>query len=51
MMVQIYIHMDFNFFLIFFKVYLFLRERERQSVSRGWSGRDRNTESKAGSRL
>ena len=35
----------------FFNVYLFLRERERQSVSRGGAGREGDTESEAGSRL
>ena len=36
---------------IFFSVYLFLRERERQTVSRGGAEREGDTESEAGSRL
>ena len=39
------------FFLNFFYFYLFLRERARQSASRGGAGREGDTESKAGSRL
>ena len=35
----------------FLNVYLSLRERERQSMSRGGAERDRDTEPKAGSRL
>ena len=35
---------------IFFDVCLFLRERERQSVSRGGAQRGGDTESEAGSR-
>ena len=35
----------------FLNVYLFLRERERQSVSRGGAEREGDTESEAGSRL
>ena len=37
--------------LKFFYVYLFLRELERQSASRGGAEREANTESEAGSRL
>ena len=37
--------------VIFFLVYLFLRDRERQSMSRGGAEREGDTESKAGSRL
>ena len=39
------------FFLIFFNIYSFLRDRERQNVSRGGAERGRDTESEAGSRL
>ena len=39
------------FFLIFLNVYLFLRERQRQSASRGGVEREGDTESEAGSRL
>ena len=35
----------------FFNVYLFLREREGQSMSRGGAEREEDAESKAGSRL
>ena len=35
----------------FFDVYLFLRKRERQSMSRGGAERVGDTESEAGSRL
>ena len=35
----------------FFNVYLFLRNRERQSVSGGGAEREGDTESEAGSRL
>ena len=35
----------------FFNVYLFLRERQRQSASRGGAEREGDTKSKAGSRL
>ena len=38
-------------FLIFLNVYSFLRDRERQSVSRGGAERGGDTESEAGSRL
>ena len=38
-----------NFF--FFNVYLSLRDRERQSMSRGGAERQGDTESKAGPRL
>ena len=42
----------FFFFLIFFfNVYLSLRDRETQSVSRGGAEREGDTESEAGSRL
>ena len=36
---------------IFFNVYLFLRDRGRQSLSRGGTKREGDTEPKAGSRL
>ena len=39
------------FIFIFFNVYLLLRDRETQSVSRGGVEREGDTESKAGSRL
>ena len=39
------------FFLIFFNVYLFLRDREKQSTSRGGADREGDTESETGSRL
>ena len=39
------------FFLIFFNVYLSLRDRERQSMSRGGAERGGDTESEAGSGL
>ena len=39
-----------NFFS-FFNVYLFLRQRERQSVSGGEAEREGDTESEAGSEL
>ena len=42
---------SFLFFLIFFNVYLFLRERERQSASGGGAERTGDRESEAGSRL
>ena len=38
-------------FLLFFNVYLLLRDRERQSMSRGGAEREGDTESEAGSRL
>ena len=38
-------------FFIFFNVYLLLRDRERQSVIRGGSEGEGDTESEAGSRL
>ena len=38
-------------FLIFFNIYLFLRDRERQSMSRGGAEREGDTESETGSRL
>ena len=42
----------FLFFIkIFFNIYLFLRDRERQSMSRGGAEREGDTESEAGSRL
>ena len=41
---------DRNFMLcLFFNVYLFLTERERQNVSGGGAKREEDTESKAGS--
>ena len=39
------------YFEFLFNVYLFLRDRERQSVSRGGVEREGDPESKAGSRL
>ena len=42
---------DENVILFFLNVYLFLRDRERQSMSRGGAEREGDTESKAGSRL
>ena len=39
------------FFLIFFNVYLFLRGRKRQSVSRAGAEREGETECEAGFRL
>ena len=36
---------------IFFNIYLFLRDRERQDMSREGAEREGDTESKAGSRL
>ena len=44
-------HGSFFFFLIFFNVYSFLRDRERQKVSGEGAGREGDTESEAGSRL
>ena len=38
-------------FLIFFNIYLLLRDKERHSMSRGGAGREGDTESEAGSRL
>ena len=38
-------------FNIFFNVYLFLGDRERQSMSMGGAEREGDTESEAGSRL
>ena len=40
-----------NFFLIFLHIYLFLRDRERQSMSRGGAEREGHTEFEAGCRL
>ena len=40
-----------TFIKFFFNVYLLLRDRETQSLSRGEAERWRDTESKAGSRL
>ena len=37
--------------LIFLNVYLFLRERQKQNVSRGGAEREGDTEPEAGSRL
>ena len=37
--------------MIFFNIYLFLRDRERQSMRGGGAEREGNTESEAGSRL
>ena len=42
---------SFFAFLIFFNVYSFLKDRERQSTSRGGAEREGDTESEAGSRL
>ena len=42
---------DEVFGVFFFNVYLFLRERERQSASREGAGREGDTESETGSRL
>ena len=42
---------SFYFFIYFFNVYLFLRDTERQSMSRGGAEREGDTESEAGSRL
>ena len=39
------------FFFNFFNIYLFLRDREKQSASEGGAERDTHTESKAGFRL
>ena len=44
-------HMNTKNNLKFFYIYLFLRERDGQSTSRGVADRERDTESKAGSRL
>ena len=41
----------FSEFFLFFKVYLFLRDRDRQSVCRGGAEREGDTESEAGSGL
>ena len=41
----------FFYFKIFFSVYLFLRQRERQSMNRGWAEREGDTESETGSGL
>ena len=40
---------EFHFF--FFQIYLFLRDRERQSMSRGGAEEEGGTESEAGSSL
>ena len=40
-----------NIFFNFFNVYLFLRDSERQSASRGGAEREGDAESEAGSRL
>ena len=40
-----------SFFKIVFNLYLLLRNRERQSMSRGGAEREGDTESEAGSRL
>ena len=39
------------FFVNFFLVYLFLRQRERESMNGGGAEREGDTESEAGSRL
>ena len=39
------------FFNLFFNIYLFLRDRERQSMSMGGADREGDIESEAGSRL
>ena len=44
-MIQWYEH------IIFFYIYLFLRDRERQSMSRGGAEREGDIEFEAGSRL
>ena len=36
---------------VFFNIYLFLRDRERQTMSRGEAGREGDTESEGDSRL
>ena len=41
----------FLLFLNLFNVYLYLRDRQRQSVSRGGAEKEGDTESEAGSRL
>ena len=38
-------------FIVFLSLFIFERERERQSMSRGGADREGDTESKAGSRL
>ena len=42
---------DFSSLFFFFNVYSFLKDRERQSTSRGGVEREGDTESEAGSRL
>ena len=46
-----YLNLCSNFVLIFFVTFIFVRHRERQSMSRRGAERDRDTESEAGSRL
>ena len=46
-----YYYYHHHHYYYYFNVYLFLREKERQSVSRGGAEREGDTESKAGSRL
>ena len=43
--------LEVTFFFFFFNVSLFLRDRERESTSRGGAKREGDTESYAGSRL
>ena len=38
-------------FFLFFNIYSFLRDREREGISKGGAKREGDTESKAGSRL
>ena len=38
-------------YVFFFNVFIFLRQKERESMSRGGAERERDTESEAGSRL
>ena len=44
-------HYEIFLFKFLFNVYLFLRERRRESMNRGGAEREGDTESKAGSRL
>ena len=43
--------MEIDYFILLFNVYLFLRDRGRQRVSRGGAEREGDTESKADSGL